>query len=164
MRPDGEAVCSNRAGSPRPRSAERIGLARLTRAAEAGRDLCPLSRRLIARLLDGSIEAGEGLDLSLIAQLLGDASAGKRAEEAIFMQMFEQGFARRHRAALLELSSRIGLDDFTEDCAETRCGSLVIFEADNTAIVHEVPQMRKVFDAFAAMLFHRAGRASEAAA
>jgi glutathione synthase/RimK-type ligase-like ATP-grasp enzyme len=421
MRPEAEAAFLNRTGSPRPRCAERIGLARLTRAAEAGHDLRPLWRRLIARLLDGSIEAGEGLDLSLIAQLLGDkeaglaiqrailsshqlfrspcaarpprlrilalaaatdmgsntpiefllessgielttlyvmpeidwpdwlpdhdvamviasdsddcrsaldkiaramthwprpvlnpphligrldrdklhgllngiegleipptacvtreqleklsqsklalselasgisfpvivrprgshagkglakldgadaikrylgerpqqqffisrfvdyqsddgqfrkyrivfvdgrpyachlaiadrwdiwymnaqmaASADKRREEAAFMQAFDCAFAQRHRAALAGLSNRIGLDYFTVDCAETSCGSLLIFEADNTAIVHDmdlrdvfpykVPQMRKVFDAFAAMLFRRSGRANEAAA
>ena len=42
----------------------------------AGVDLRPLWLRLIARLIDGTIEAGEGLDLSLIAQLLGDKAAG----------------------------------------------------------------------------------------
>jgi hypothetical protein len=421
MRPEPEAARSGRTGSPRPRCAERIGLARLTRTAEAGHDLRPLWRRLIARLLDGSIEAGEGLDLSLIAQLLGDKeaglaiqhailtshqlfrspcttkpprlrvlalaaatdigsntpiefllessgielttlyvlpdidwpdwlpdhdvtmviasdsedcrgaldkiahamthwprpllnsprlignldrdklhclldgidgveipptsgvtreqlimlsrsaltpselssgisfpvivrprgshagkglaklddanaiahylgehpqesffisrfvdyrsddglfrkyrivfvdgkpyachlaiadrwdiwylnagmsdSAGKRSEEATFMQTFDSGFAQRHRAALAGLSKRIGLDYFTVDCAETEDGSLLIFEADNTAIVHDmdspdifpykVPQMRKVFDAFAAMLHRRSGRPHEAAA
>jgi hypothetical protein len=421
MRPEPEAAFSNRTGNARPGCAERIGLARLTRAYEAGHDLRPLWRRLIARLLDGSIEAGEGLDLSLIAQLLGDKeaglaiqhailsshqlfrspcaakpprlrvlalaaatdmgsntpiefliessgielttlyvmpdidwpdwlpdhdvtmviasdsedcrgaldkiahamthwprpllnppqlignldrdklhavlsgiegleipptigvtreqlsllsqsalapsdlssgisfpvivrprgshagrglaklddaaaierylgehpqesffisrfvdyrsddglfrkyrivfidgrpyachlaiadrwdiwylnagmsdSAGKRLEEATFMQTFDSAFAERHRAALAGLSKRIGLDYFTVDCAETRDGSLLIFEADNTAIVHDmdppdifpykVPQMRKVFDAFAAMLCRRAGRPSEAAA
>ena len=71
-----EAALSPRGGVPRPRYAEHIGLARLTRAFEAGHDLRPLWRRLIARLLDGSIEAGEGLDLALIAQLLGDKEAG----------------------------------------------------------------------------------------
>jgi len=421
MRPEPEAAFSNRTGNARPGCAERIGLARLTRAYEAGHDLRPLWRRLIARLLDGSIEAGEGLDLSLIAQLLGDKEAGlaiqhailsshqlfrspcaakpprlrvlalaaatdmgsntpiefliessgielttlyvmpdidwpdwlpdhdvtmviasdsedcrgaldkiahamthwprpllnppqlignldrdklhavlggiegleipptigvtreqlsllsqsalapsdlssgisfpvivrprgshagrglaklddaaaierylgehpqesffisrfvdyrsddglfrkyrivfidgrpyachlaiadrwdiwylnagmsdsadKRLEEATFMQTFDSAFAERHRAALAGLSKRIGLDYFTVDCAETRDGSLLIFEADNTAIVHDmdppdifpykVPQMRKVFDAFAAMLCRRAGRPSEAAA
>jgi len=421
MRPEADAAHSNRTGSSRPRCAERIGLARLTRAAEAGHDLRPLWRRLIARLLDGSIEAGEGLDLSLIAQLLGDKEAGlaiqhailsshqlfrspcavkpprlrvlalaaatdmgsntpieflveesgielitlyvmpgidwpdwlpdhdvamviasdsddcraaldkiagamahwprpllnpphligrldrdklhslldgiegleipptmdvtreqlerlaqselalselsprisfpvivrprgshagkglaklddalaierylgehpqgsffisrfvdyrssdgayrkyrlvfiegrayachlaisdrwdiwymnaqmavsaeKRREEATFMQTFDSDFAQRHRAALSELSKRVGLDYFTVDCAETNRGSLLIFEADNTAIVHDmdppdifpykVPQMRNVFDAFAAMLFRASGRASEAAA
>ena len=102
------------------------------------------------------------------------ASAEKRREEASFMQTFETGFAQRHRAALTGLAKRIGLDYFTIDCAETREGSLLIFEADNTAIVHDmdppelfpykVPEMRKVFDAFAAMLHRHAGRRSEAAA
>jgi hypothetical protein len=421
MRPEAEAALSHRTGVPRPRCAERIGLARLTKAAEAGHDLRPLWRRLVARLLDGSIEAGEGLDLSVIAQLLGDkqaglaiqetilashqlfrspcaakppnlrvlalaastdigsntpiefllersgielttlyvmpdvawpdwlpphdvamviasdsddcrvaldkianaapnwprpllnlpefigrldrdklhglldgieglvipqtrcvtreqllelsqstfalsdvapdlafpvivrprgshagkglakldaadaiqdylgahaedlffvsrfidyrsadglfrkyrivlidgrpyachlavaerwdiwymnaqmaASAEKRREEETFMQTFDAGFAERHRAALSALAKRIGLDYFTLDCAETREGSLLIFEADNTAIVHDmdppdifpykVPQMRKVFDAFAAMLHRRSGRPAEAAA
>jgi len=50
----------------------------------------------------------------------------------------------------------------------------LIFEADNTAIVHDMdateifpykaPQVQKVFDAFAAMLCRRAERISEAAA
>ncbi|MGB6954246.1 MAG: hypothetical protein WBE54_03250 [Bradyrhizobium sp.] len=421
MRPEPEAALSHHTAVPRPRCAERIGLARLTRAAEAGHDLRPLWRRLIARLLDGSIEAGEGLDLSLIAQLLGDKEAGlaiqhailsshqlfrspcaakpprlrvlalaaatdmgsntpiefllessgielttlyvmpdidwpdwlpdhdvaiviasdsedcrgaldkiaqamthwprpllnppqrignldrdklhglldgiegleippttgasreqlteislsvlspsdisvgisfpiivrprgshagkglaklddaaaveyylgehpqesffisrfvdyrsddglfrkyrivfidrkpyachlaisdrwdiwylnaamaassdKRSEEAAFMRTFDSGFAQRHRAALAGLSKRIGLDYFTVDCAETKQGSLLIFEADNTAIVHDmdpqdvfpykVPQMRKVFEAFAAMLHRRSGRPCEAAA
>ena len=421
MRPEPEAARSSRTGSPRPRCAERIGLARLTRAYEAGHDLRPLWRRLIARLLDGSIEAGEGLDLSLIAQLLGDKEAGlaiqhailsshqlfrspcavkpprlrvlalaaatdigsntpiefllessgielttlyvmpdidwpdwlpdhdvtmviasdsedcrgaldkiahamthwprpllnspqlisnldrdklhrllggiegleipptsgvtrdqlimlsqstsalselasgisfpiivrprgshagkglaklddavaierylgehpqdsfflsrfvdyrsadglfrkyrivfidgrpyachlaisdrwdiwylnagmsgsadKRNEEATFMQTFDSAFAERHHAALAGLSKRLGLDYFTVDCAETNEGSLLIFEADNTAIVHDMdppdvfpykmPQMRKVFDAFAAMLHRRSGRPHEAAA
>ncbi len=83
MRPEPQASFPNRTGSSRPRCAERIGLARLTRAAEAGHDLRPLWRRLIARLLDGSIEAGEGLDLSLIAQLLGDKDAGLTIQHAI---------------------------------------------------------------------------------
>ena len=102
------------------------------------------------------------------------ADAAKRREEADFMQTFDSGFAQRHRVALAGLSKRVGLDYFTIDCAETQDGSLLIFEADNTAIVHDmdpadifpykVPQMRKVFDAFAAMLCRRAGRESEAAA
>jgi hypothetical protein len=60
------------------------------------------------------------------------------------------------------------------DCAETNNGSLLIFEADNTAVVHDMdppdvfpyklPQMRKVFDAFAAMLERRAGQQQERAA
>jgi hypothetical protein len=51
---------------------------------------------------------------------------------------------------------------------------LLIFEADNTAVVHNMdspavfpykpPQMHKVFDAFAAMLERRAGQLRERAA
>jgi hypothetical protein len=92
--------------------------------------------------------------------------AGKRAEEAEFMRGFDDGFAARHRAAFAELSARVGLDYFTIDCAETRNGELLIFEADHTGIVHNMdppdifpykpPQMRKIFAAFAAMLMDRA--------
>src|SRR3984885_11117376 len=99
------------------------------------------------------------------------ASADKRCEEETFMRTFDIGFARRHAKALAGIADRIGLDYFTVDCAETKDGSLLIFEADNTAIVHnmdppeifpyKVPQMRKVFDAFAAMLCRRAGLVQE---
>jgi hypothetical protein len=102
------------------------------------------------------------------------ASAAKRLEEQTFMQTFDIAFARRHATALAGIAKRIGLDYFTVDCAETKNGSLLIFEADNTAIVHDMdppdtfpykaPQMRKVFDAFAAMLDCRAGHRRERAA
>jgi hypothetical protein len=101
-------------------------------------------------------------------------SAAKRREEEAFMESFETGFARRHRMALAGIAERIGLEYFTVDCAETSNGSLLIFEADNTAVVHDMdppdifpyklPQMRKVFDAFAAMLDRRARRQQERAA
>ncbi len=101
-------------------------------------------------------------------------SVSKRLEEETFMRTFDIGFAQRHRAALAGMIDRIGLDYFTVDCAETRDGSLLIFEADNTAIVHNMdppeifpykaPQMRKVFEAFAAMLCRRAARTGEKAA
>jgi hypothetical protein len=101
-------------------------------------------------------------------------SAAKRLEEAAFMRTFDTGFARRHQAALSGVADRIGLDYFTVDCAETKNGSLLIFEADNTAVVHDMdppdifpyklPQMRKVFDAFAVMLDRRAREQQERAA
>jgi hypothetical protein len=101
-------------------------------------------------------------------------SAAKRGEEEAFMYNFDMGFAQRHRAALRGIAERIGLDYFTVDCAETSNGSLLIFEADNTAIVHDMdppdifpyklPQMRRVFDAFAAMLDRRAREQQERAA
>jgi hypothetical protein len=89
-------------------------------------------------------------------------SAEKRAEEARFMADFDRDFAQRHGAALAGLAERIGLDYVTMDCAETRDGRLLIFEVGNGMIVHamdppalfpyKAPQMRKVFDAFEAML------------
>ncbi|WFU43804.1 hypothetical protein QA640_15985 [Bradyrhizobium sp. CB82] len=93
-------------------------------------------------------------------------SEEKRAEEAAFMRDFDTGFAGRHRAALDEMIARVGLDYFTIDCAENRRGELLIFEADNTAVVHNMdspdvfpykqPQMRKIFAAFTAMLSRHA--------
>src|ERR1700722_18404623 len=101
-------------------------------------------------------------------------SAAKRLEEETFMRTFDIGFARRHQTALTGLADRIGLDYFIVDCAETKSGSLLIFEADNTAIVHNMdppdvfpykpPQMRKIFDAFAAMLYLRVRLGQEDAA
>ncbi|MGA8900203.1 ATP-grasp domain-containing protein [Bradyrhizobium sp.] len=89
-------------------------------------------------------------------------SAEKRREEERFMRDFDGDFALRHGGALAAVASRIGLDYFTIDCAENKNGELLIFEADNTAVVHNMdspdvfpykgPQMRKIFDAFAAML------------
>ena len=101
-------------------------------------------------------------------------SASKRLEEETFMRTFDIGFARRHKAALAGIVDRIGLEYFTIDCAENEDGDLLIFEADNTAVVHNMdppdvfpykpPQMRKIFDAFAAMLCRRARHGREQAA
>ena len=102
----------------------------------------------------------------LNAEMKGNTA--KRAEEAEFMRTFDQGFAARHRGALSELAARVALDYFTIDCAETKQGELLVFEADNTSIVHNMdrpeifpykpPQMRMIFDAFAAMLVRHAGK------
>jgi hypothetical protein len=101
-------------------------------------------------------------------------SDAKRAEEARFMRDFDADFARRHGAALAALAERVGLDYFGIDCAETRGGKLLLFEADIAMIVHAMdspdifpykrPQMRKVFDAFCAMLRRRSGQAPAARA
>ena len=101
-------------------------------------------------------------------------SAEKRLEEETFMRCFDVGFGRRHQSALAALAGRLALDYFTIDCAETKDGRLLIFEADNTAVVHNMdpaaifpykgPQMRRIFHAFAAMLERRVGHASERAA
>lgn len=101
-------------------------------------------------------------------------SEEKRAEEAIFMLDFDHAFAARHNNAIEEMSKRVGLDYFIVDCAENRNGELLVFEADNTAVVHNMdppavfpykpPQMRKIFAAFTAMLSRHAKAAEERAA
>ena len=93
-------------------------------------------------------------------------SAGKRADEAAAMDEFDTGFARRHAAAFVALHRCMGLDYAQIDCAETRDGRLLVFEADVAAIIHamdppdlypyKLPQMRRVFAAFEAMLRRRA--------
>lgn len=102
-------------------------------------------------------------------------SPAKRLEEETFMRTFDAGFARRHQAALAEMAARIGLDYFTIDCAVNQRGELLVFEADNTAVVHNMDspaifpykplQMRIIFEAFAAMLHRRSrgGRREQAA-
>nr|WP_294509120.1 hypothetical protein [uncultured Rhodopila sp.] len=95
-------------------------------------------------------------------------SADKRAEEAYAMANFDTGFGRRHEAAFEALHDRLGFDYYSIDCAETRDGRLLVFEADTAAIIHQMdpadrfpykqPQMRKVFAAFETMLRRRADR------
>jgi len=95
-------------------------------------------------------------------------SAEKRAEEARFMDTFEQAFASRHAAALAEMTARLGLEYYGIDCAETPDGQLLIFEVDTAMIVHAMdpvdmfpykqPAMRKVFAAFRELLLKAAKR------
>lgn len=101
-------------------------------------------------------------------------SESKRREEEAFMRSFDSDFAVRHARALDGMIERIGLDYFIVDCAETRDGRLLVFEADNTAVVHAMDppavypykpaQMRMIFEAFAAMLRRRARQDSPRAA
>jgi hypothetical protein len=100
--------------------------------------------------------------------------AEKRLEEERFMRDFDSDFAARHGGVLAAIAGRVGLDYFTIDCAENKKGELLIFEADNTAVVHNMdspatfpykpPQMHKIFEAFAAMLYRHARREHERAA
>ena len=93
-------------------------------------------------------------------------SAARRAEEARAMAQFDHGFARRHAGAFEALHARLGFDYYQIDCAETRDGRLLLFEADAAAIVHlmdppemfpyKPAQMRRVFAAFERMLRMRA--------
>jgi hypothetical protein len=89
-------------------------------------------------------------------------SPKNRAEEAHFMETFEDAFCARQAIALQALIDRIGLDYFAIDCAETRDGELLLFEADVAMIIHDMdppdlfpykgPQMRKLFGAFQGMV------------
>ncbi|MGA7594510.1 MAG: RimK family alpha-L-glutamate ligase [Gallionella sp.] len=91
----------------------------------------------------------------------------KRAEEARFMAEFDTVFAPRHALALQSIHTQVQLDYLVIDCAETPGGKLLLFEIDNSAVVHTMdsvelypykrPQMLKVFVAFRAMLARASG-------
>lgn len=86
----------------------------------------------------------------------------KRDEERQFMQQFDSDFRLRHRDTFLSMARSINLDYFGIDCAEGPDGELVVFEADNALIVHDMDsvsvfpykseQMRRIFSAFDEML------------
>lgn len=78
------------------------------------------------------------------------------------MDTFDVAFRPRHAAALAALASQIGLEYFSVDCAEAKDGSLLIFEADVSGVVHALdsvelypykrPHMLRLFEAFRALL------------
>ncbi len=96
-----------------------------------------------------------------------------RAEEAAWMQDFDVDFAVRHAAAFDALARKIGLDYFVIDCAETKDGRLLLFEAQVAMILHAMdpadvfpykqPAMRRLFAAFQAALGRRANPSAAAA-
>jgi glutathione synthase/RimK-type ligase-like ATP-grasp enzyme len=96
-------------------------------------------------------------------------SAAKRAEEARFMERFDEEFACKHAAAIAAINERLAVDYLVIDCAETAAGELLVFEVDTGAVIHsmdppelfpyKLPAMRKVFTAFRALLGERAGTA-----
>jgi hypothetical protein len=94
--------------------------------------------------------------------------AAKRADEARAMAEFESGFGRRHSRAIAIVQERLGFDYVLLDCAEGPNGQLLLFEVEMAAIIHQLdpedlfpyklPQMRRIFQAFGAMLEQAAGR------
>ncbi|WP_299420351.1 hypothetical protein [uncultured Shimia sp.] len=88
--------------------------------------------------------------------------AEKRAEEAAWMDSFDSTFANRHESGFGALTQAIDLDYFGVDCAEDPEGNLVVFEADNALIVHDMDDeevfpykskhMNRIFDAFETLL------------
>jgi hypothetical protein len=95
-----------------------------------------------------------------------DQSAAKRAEEAEMMATFDEGFAARHARAFAALYEQFPLDYFGVDCAETRDGRLLVFEADIALIVHNTdpadlypykgPAMQKLFAGVLGMFANQA--------
>lgn len=95
-----------------------------------------------------------------------DTASEKRDEEQHFMERFDADFGLRHRETLVKMARSVGLDYFGIDCAESLTGELVVFEADNALIVHDMDstsvfpykrqQMQKIFAAFVSMLQLRA--------
>ena len=103
----------------------------------------------------------------LNADMLENAQRRKTEEQA--MQCFEQGFAKKHHDAFKALTDSVGLDYFGIDCAESKDGSLLIFEACAALNVHAMdceklfpykkPAMQKIFDGFLQMLIDKSGKA-----
>jgi hypothetical protein len=95
-----------------------------------------------------------------------EENAANREEEAGAMAEFDDRFARRHAEAFNRLCEAFPLDYFGIDCAETKDGRLLVFEADVAMIVHAMdsaeiypykkPAMAKLFAAFIEMLEKRA--------
>ena len=96
------------ADAARARCADRIGMARLAKMAFGGKDLRPLWGELVRKVLDGSADAGEGLDLSLIAQLLGDKQSGLAIQHEVLLshQLFRSPCASNNpRLRVLALAA-----------------------------------------------------------
>ncbi len=96
-------------------------------------------------------------------------NAQHRQAEAQAMANFEQGFAKKHQAAFKTLTDSVGLDYFGIDCAESKDGNLLIFEACAALNVHAMdceklfpykkPAMQKIFDGFHQMLVDKSNKA-----
>src|SRR3984893_5581476 len=92
--------------------ADRIGFAKLTTMAFGGADLRQLRDELISKVAGGTAGAGEGLDLSLITQLLGDKQTGIaiQAEVLAFHQLFRSPCsAEKPKLRLLALAAAIDM-------------------------------------------------------
>jgi glutathione synthase/RimK-type ligase-like ATP-grasp enzyme len=89
----------------------------------------------------------------------------KKAEEAQFMQRFDDAFACKHEHAFNSIVQKMGLEYVGIDCGETAAGELLIFEIDSSMTIHAMDpietfpykhiQLGKVFNAFRGMLLHK---------
>src|SRR6202165_4289740 len=104
--------CAEEGAVVRYPCADRIGFARLTTMAFHGTDLRPLRDELISKVAGGTADAGEGLDLSLIAQLLGDKQTGMaiQAEVLAFHRLFRSPCsAEKPKLRVLALAAAIDM-------------------------------------------------------
>lgn len=93
-------------------------------------------------------------------------STAKRAEEERAMIHFKQEFGLRHEDALAAVADAFDLEYFGIDCAESQDGQLLIFEAGNAMVVHDMdpldmfpykaPLMQELFIDFQQMLMEKA--------
>src|SRR6267154_1953986 len=93
-------------------AADRIGFAQITTMAFGGIDLRPLRDELLLKITDGTAGAGDGLDLSLITQLLGDKQTGIaiQAEVLAFHQLFRSPCsAKKPKLRVLALAAAIDM-------------------------------------------------------
>src|SRR3954469_12526066 len=107
-----QADPNERTGNSELFCADRIGFANLTTMAFQGTDLRPLRDELMAKVADGTASAGDGLDLSLIAQLLGDKQTGLsiQAEVVGFHQLFRSPCAvQQPKLRVLALAADIDM-------------------------------------------------------
>src|ERR1700694_1678412 len=101
-----------RIGIAEPLCADRIGFAKLTTMAFHGTDLRPLRDELLSKVAGGMAGAGEGLDLSLITQLLGDKQIGIaiQAEVLSFHLLFRSPCAaEKPKLRVLALAAAIDI-------------------------------------------------------
>src|SRR6202163_831639 len=104
--------CADAAALARCPSADRIGFAKLTTMAFGGIDLRALRDEMLAKVVDGTAGASEGLDLSLIAQLLGDKQTGMaiQAEVLAFHRLFRSPCsAEKPKLRVLALAAAIDM-------------------------------------------------------
>ncbi len=93
-------------------------------------------------------------------------NAQKRAEEERFMNNFDEDFGYRHGKTIVKMAEVLQLEYFGIDCGETQDGKLLIFEADNALVVHNMdqpeifpykgPHMHRVFREFREMMLKKA--------
>jgi len=95
-----------------PAVADRIGLAKLAKLAFDGGDLKPLQQEFAEMLTNGTADAGVGMDLSVITQLLGQKNIGLAIQNQVlaFHRLFRSPCkTARPRLRVLALAAEIDM-------------------------------------------------------